>query len=975
MTSDPGQDAGAFPSAGRSSSRTSSAQASAAAAAILLTALSTAQAATRNFQNYGRAQGIPQSQVVTLAQDGQGYLWIGTFGGLARYNGHRFTSYTVSDGLVSNAIETLAPGPDGDLIVGTQAGYCRFQGDRFDCTGPNDGFPATSVFAALYQDEVLWLGTDQGLIRVIDGKRRMFGPDDGLPGNEVHALHLDPDDGSLWIGTSNGIARLLEGQIEVMWPETFNATSVQMMLSTGDGRYIGTNAGLYLVDGAEIRRVDPATSRGAASFYDGIEGPEGDFWFGTNQGVLRLSGRNVEWIHRKDGLLADEVHRLLVDREETIWFGTDDGLSKLTLSPFTAYTERHGLSHPFVRSVEEDLQGRMWLGTKQGVSIFEDERVSTLELPEPFDSMKVYSLVHTSDGGMLIGLASGLLWWRDGAVQKVYSTGDGLPSTYVAAMDRSDGAIWLGTRSGLARWRDGEIERYPVSDAVDDAFVLTILHDARGRLWLGLASGGVIMVDGDQVRRFSAANGLSDHTIWGLSESDNGDIWVGTNGDGAFRIRDGDIQQFNRSSGLASNIIWQVLADSRGKVWLYTNDGLDCLRDGRITNYGRSSGLLSFEGSTNAAIEHSSGDLYFGTGRGLIQYRRDARQPVSQPPPVVIEDVYRAGAGAVQSDETLSHDFRQISFEFAALSYRAESALRYRYRLKGLADEWSAPIRRPNVSYGHLPPKKYEFEVIAQNDTGRWSEVPARFAFSVGAPIWQTWWFWLGASFTAILLAVFAASWRLRSLHAIRQQLESEVRERTLELKRTNDKLRALSITDELTGLYNRRHLYQSLDRELGRLSRRAPGAPLSFMLIDLDHFKRVNDEHGHLFGDRVLEEAADRIRAITRRSDILARYGGEEFAIILPETRLEGARTVAEKVVLAFSNQPFEIDSKPPFTLTVSAGISQCLQQDARDNPETAMESLVHAADAALYKAKQNGRDRVEVEDPGHPGRTERSQ
>ncbi len=168
---------------------------------------------------------------------------------------------------------------------------------------------------------------------------------------------------------------------------------------------------------------------------------------------------------------------------------------------------------------------------------------------------------------------------------------------------------------------------------------------------------------------------------------------------------------------------------------------------------------------------------------------------------MIIEEVFQTGGKPIRAGAKLSPDFRQITLEFAALSYRAESTLRYRYRLKGLSDEWSAPIRRPVVSYGYLAPNEYRFEVVAQNDTGRWSTEPARFSFSVSAPIWQTWWFWLMASLVAIVVVSATASWRVYRLQAIRQGLEAEVRERTLELEHTNDKLHRLSITDELTDL------------------------------------------------------------------------------------------------------------------------------------------------------------------------------
>lgn len=914
---------------------------------------------TYNFQHYSRAEGIPQSQVMALAQDDAGYLWVGTYGGLARYNGHSFETFTTSDGLISNTIEALAPAPDGALAVGTRVGYCMLRKGRFQCPNRENDVSPDVVHTAVRWRDALWLGTNKGLIPVAKEGRQAIGDHD-LPGENVISLAPDYSDGSLWIGTDRGLGRYDGESIQPVRPDAFAGQRINMVLHADGSRFVGTDRGLYRMENDTVTRLSVAPENGAVNFLDGAVAPNGNLWFGTNRGLLRISANDHQWLTRHDGLMADHVHQILVDKEGTLWFGTDNALSKLVPGPFTAYTERHGLAHPFVRAVAEDPDGNLWLGTKRGVNIYRPEGIESLLLPEPYDDAKIYAIAQAPGGGMLIGTGRGLLWWRDGGVERIYTHADGLPHDYVASLVPDPSGVWLGTRAGLARWREGAIEPVPLADAEGELFILAMVRDRRDRIWLGLADRGVLRVDGDRTRWFNAKGGLADSTVWSLALGPDGAVWVGTNGSGAFRIEDEDIRRMGTESGLASDIIWQVLADSRDNVWLYTNNGLDRLHDGRVTHHGTSIGLVSFEGSTNAAIEHSSGELYFGTGRGLIRYQPGARMPQPGPPPVVLERVSRAGGLEVRPGEALPHDFARITIEFAALSFRDESAIRYRYRLVGLSDLWSPSTPRPAVSYGQLAPGQYEFQVMAMNDSGTWTPEPARFGFSVNSRVWQTWWFWLTASLAGILLVSAGAWWRLRRLEAIRLALETEVHNRTLELKDKNEKLHRLSITDDLTGLYNRRHFLHSLEIELKRLSRMAPDAVHGLIILDLDHFKRVNDRFGHLVGDRVLEESAERIRQAVRDTDIAARYGGEEFAILLPDTPLAGAEVVAEKLRARFEKERFRVIEQTPFTTTASAGVAVLRQADAGDDLNAAMELLIQRADAALYEAKQAGRNRV---------------
>ena len=166
--------------------------------------------------------------------------------------------------------------------------------------------------------------------------------------------------------------------------------------------------------------------------------------------------------------------------------------------------------------------------------------------------------------------------------------------------------------------------------------------------------------------------------------------------------------------------------------------------------------------------------------------------------------------------------------------------------------------------------------------------------------------------------------------------------------------------TDFLTGWHNRRYLQHRLQEELARASR--DRSTLICLMLDIDHFKRINDTYGHAAGDAVLRELANRVESQVRASDVAARYGGEEFVVLLPATDKKAAAALAERVRRAISEQPFEISDTVEETITVSIGIAGADPPDSGSDLKTAGDSLLARADVALYQAKSAGRNRVEI-------------
>jgi diguanylate cyclase (GGDEF)-like protein len=192
-------------------------------------------------------------------------------------------------------------------------------------------------------------------------------------------------------------------------------------------------------------------------------------------------------------------------------------------------------------------------------------------------------------------------------------------------------------------------------------------------------------------------------------------------------------------------------------------------------------------------------------------------------------------------------------------------------------------------------------------------------------------------------------------LQAAKVSLEEKVRERTHELEQVNERLNRLAVTDGLTGLYNHRYLQEQLAQEVERATRSS--YRIAMLMIDVDHFKKYNDKHGHPAGDEALRAVARLIAEDRRQVDVVARYGGEEFAVLLHDVTKDAAIDVAERIRSRVAAANVAHASEQPLgKLTVSVGLALC-----PDNAKTA-EQLLLAADSALYRAKNAGRDRVVV-------------
>jgi diguanylate cyclase (GGDEF)-like protein len=933
-------------------------------------AYSPTRAAQLNLHHYDTRDGIPQIQVSSVHQDPAGYLWIGTYGGLARYNGNRFTVFRGESGLSTSYINVVDSAPDGTVWVGTARGLCRKTGATFDCFTPT-GMDQLMVNDVLVAGDRILAAADEGVFGYGDGRLEPLEQWTATsePG-ATYSLAVDALD-RVWIAAQAGLFVLESGRAERVSLPSKDPPVYDLEVHRGQ-LWVGTAGRLFALDTESRAVVEHELPLPEGARISDIEfDADGRLWLATPEGLVRGFPGSMERLTTREGLPNNRMLGVIQDREGLVWLATDQGLVKILPGPFEGYSADSGLLASFVRTINEDDRQRLWLGTREGLQIVPridgrwDFGAATMILREDgLPDSRVYSVAFGEPGTAWIATAQGVVRWQEGqGVTGLIDRESGLPEQEVHAVliDRRQ-RLWISSTQGIRYREDGEL-RTPDNPELAGAFALRIREDAAGRLWFStLRDGLLVRSPGGEVRQYLADDGLTDEMLWDLAPSADGSMWVGSNGDGIFRVwPDGRIDQVTSEDGLPDDSVWQVLEDDEGRVWAYTNRGLSRMHEGEFVNYTERDGLLHLEGGATGAFQSSDGLLWFASADGLMRYDAQREYRNTLPPPVVIESA-RLDREAVRAGERLPYRSGSLSFDFAGLSFQDEDAVRFRYRLVGATDQWSEPTDNHQVTYANLGHGDYVFEVTAANPDGVWSREPARFPFRVATPFWANAWFFVAAAVALAILVWFGVHLRLRHIEANRRRLQQVVDQRTAELSEANRRLKRTARTDQLTGLPNRRYLFDRIGDDVAQ-SRRAhfegelTNGDVAFLMIDLDDFKRINDDYGHDAGDSVLLSFSKVLSSRLRESDYMIRWGGEEFMVVACRTEAGEACQIAERIMSAVRATEFSLgEGGERIAVTCSVGIA-CYPFG---EPADALDwgQVVKLADVAVYQAKADGRD-----------------
>jgi diguanylate cyclase (GGDEF)-like protein len=976
---------------------------------LLLSGSTTAKALSQyRFDHYTTGNGLPQNTISAITQTRDGFLWFATYDGLVRYDGMRFTILNKgnSQGISSNQFLSLFEDDQGILWAGmADSGLVGYRNGIFTSITPAQGLPGKYVGRMQRSEDglpILFFDTgDHNYLRWTRDQRptsaniflwtaeHSFVPIDERPVSEF----IDRSK-ARWVIEPGRLIRFKDGQqtsfpVKLTLDEFFRFRYEDR---AGNMWFASRDNQVYLIAGDTLKhytQLDGLPSYSTIKFAG--EDPEGNVWLYSQRRIMRYRNGNFTIYTEKDGINSRDIRAAFCDRDGTIWVGTnEDGLYRLTRQFLTTYSQADGLLGNIVYPIIEDRTGAIWVGGGGGMSRFADGKftgylfdqsrktqykIVTAAPSEKFPGSGAQSFCEDREGGLWIGIDKGVLLMKDGRLS------DRSELIQAAAPDAifedRTGNLWFGTTKGLFKVRGEKSTLYTTNEGLPNDGVTVIYEDRQGTIWVG-TRGGLAHSVGDRFTPLTSEDGLAGNRIRSLYEDRDGALWIGTFDSGLSRLKDGRFTTYTVQTGLFNNGVFQILEDGRDNFWISCNSGiyrvsrrqLNDYAEGRISTihcvaYGAQEGMLSIECNGErqpAGIKARDGKLWFPNQKGVVVIDPEAAAHDLPPPLAAIGMVMIDRKGANFKDGvTLEPGQGNLEIQFTAPCSVKSEYVQFKFRLAGLDEEWTEAGTQRSVFYPRLPPGHYAFQVIAASLDGVWHETGATLQIDMKPYFYQTKWFYTACGLGFLMLAATIYGLRVQQLKATGRRLTQLVTERTADLvERTeqlevaNEKLNQLATLDGLTDIANRRRFNNVLEQEWQRAQR--VQAPISLLLMDVDYFKLYNDTYGHQGGDDCLKQVAGVLReTIKRPSDLAARYGGEEFAVILSETATQGALLVGETIRMQIEAlQIPHRSSKVNSVVTISLGVATLIP-----SPIVTADELVAAADQALYRAKEQGRNR----------------
>jgi PAS domain S-box-containing protein len=736
--------------------------------------------------------------VYAIAQTPDGYLWLGTQSGVARFDGVRVAPLVLPRGqeLPSTAVGSLLAARDGTLWIGTFDGLASWNNGRLT------EYPALAHQTVLAlvegRDGTVWaggFGSPTGkLCAIRSGNARCYG-DDGSLGAAVASLYEDAE-GSLWVGAAKGVWRWNAGSPKRYLERPVPNSQAFTQGDHGSGAMVAVDSVYQLAGGKFVNypiqgAPSPLTARTL------LRDRHGGLWIGTQaHGIVHSYEGKTFLFTQADGLTSDLVVALFEDREGTIWVATPKGLDQFRESPVGSLSVNAGLSSATTTSILAARDGSIWIGTADGLNRWKDGRMriyrtrSDPGLPDD----NIQSLFEDESGRIWVSGFRGLAVFENGKFTAVPSVPAGI--VHAIASD-NHGGLWLSMwltadDSGLVHLAGGKIIEQAPWREIGGGPGTGLAPEPDGGVWTGLLSGGIAYFRAGEIRKLPLIDvGARSRRLLELGRDRDGSLWAAAE-NGLSRIQNGHVTTLTTANGLPCNAVHWIIEDDQSSYWLYTRCGLlriarteveawaaDPKRTVRVTTFDAADGIrpvATLKGFRPAVTKSSDGRIWFLNG-DTVSVIDPARIGINTlPPPVHIEQI---AADGKTYDGThglrLPPRIRNLVIDYTALSLVAPEKVRFRFKLEGQDPDWREVVNDREVQYSNLAPGNYRFRVAASNNSGIWNEAGDVADFSIAPAYYQANWFRALLAATVLALMWAAYQFRVRQLQRESKQLRDVI--------------------------------------------------------------------------------------------------------------------------------------------------------------------------------------------------------
>jgi len=759
------------------------------------------------FDQYSVQQGLAQSKVYAIIQDNNDYIWLGTDGGVSRFDGVLFENFTTEDGLAINGVQAIIQDNSGTIWFGHKGGgITRYNGKNFE---------RLDSLSQLLKSDITSFSFDQ--------------------------------DRKLWIATAGSGAVCILNPDALMTELRYEQYLGKRISDQVFRSYIGRDSTLYLITDVGIKKYNRNTNDFEQFVIEKmplyfqiitlLEDSKGNFWLGTHNGGLYKYETAMDtflFYTTREGLANNIISSVFEDRYGNIWAGTwGGGISRFTGNRIQNFNTLNGLPDSKIRCITEDIEGNILIGTNEnGLAIFKGDHFITYSTFDGIIDNQVWAILQDGSGNYWFGTNAGLTiynpslskdkqfrhitperyqmgnqirYLRDDHNGHIWiGTNDAGTFEYIPSQSRfnynillnsynrqgivtameidSENNLWVGTIDGLLYFDidNNQVERLTQIHGLPGSDISAIFADSKGIVWVGARGKGLAKILSDTIVQVDLQTTITPTCI---TEDKNGWIWMGTEGQGVYAIsEDTVITHFSRQNGLLANLITLVEVDEDNNVYIGTNRGLNKFSrsENMIYTYSGKNGFTGIETKNNAVYRDRDGNIWFGTGAGVTMYAPDLEHRLNIEPLTHITGMrINLEEREMQQGMKLRHHENSIIFNYTSICLINPDAVNYKFKLEGADIDWMPETDQTTATYPALKPGKYVFMVMARNNDGIWNSEPVRFAFQIKPPFYQTWWFILICVLAGAGMILLYIKVRERNLRRENRILEEKVKQRT----------------------------------------------------------------------------------------------------------------------------------------------------------------------------------------------------